>query len=49
VTKQSLRVATELRDGWLHERVDEAGREMVVVTAVDSAEFNDFWLRIVSS
>jgi inosine-uridine nucleoside N-ribohydrolase len=49
VAKHSLRVTTELRDGWLHERVDEAGREMNVVTAVDGAGFNEFWLRILTS
>jgi inosine-uridine nucleoside N-ribohydrolase len=49
VTKQSLRIGTELRDGWLQERVDVVGREMTLVTAVDSVRFNDFWLSIVTS
>ncbi len=49
VTRRSLHVGTELRDGWLHERVDEAGREMSVVTAVDGARFNDRWLNVVTA
>jgi inosine-uridine nucleoside N-ribohydrolase len=48
VTVESLRVSTEVRDGWLYERVDQVGRPMRVVTAVQAPRFNDFWLSLVT-
>jgi purine nucleosidase len=49
VTRENTHIRTELRDGLLYERVDESGRAMTVVTAVDSARFNEFWLRLVTA
>ncbi len=49
VTIEHARVSVELREGWLYERVDEAGQAMRVVTAVDSARFNELWLRLVTA
>jgi hypothetical protein len=48
VTRERLRVRTELRDGWLYERGDEAGRPMTVVTAVDAPRFEALWLSTVT-
>jgi inosine-uridine nucleoside N-ribohydrolase len=49
VTIESTHLSTEVRDGWLYEQVDEAGREMRVVTAVEGARFNEFWLSLVTA
>ena len=49
VTIESTHLSTEVHDGWLYERVDEAGREMRVVTAVEGARFNEFWLSLVTA
>ena len=46
---ERLRIRTELRDGWLQEHVDKTGKEMTVVTAVDGARFNAFWLDLVTA
>lgn len=48
VTRESVRVGTTLRDGWLYEHADETGRPMTVVTAVAGAQFNDLWLSTVT-
>jgi len=31
-------------DGWLYERIHPSGRKFRVVTRVDGARFNEFWL-----
>jgi hypothetical protein len=49
VTTESIHLSTEVRHGWLYEQVDEAGREMQVVTAVKGARFNEFWLSLVTA
>jgi len=49
VTIEHARVSVEVREGWLYEQVDEAGQAMRVVTAVDSARFNELWLRLVTA
>ncbi len=49
VTIEPARVSVEVREGWLYERVDEVGQAMRVVTAVDSARFNELWLRLVTA
>jgi inosine-uridine nucleoside N-ribohydrolase len=49
VVREPMRIATEVREGWLHEWVAEAGRLVTVVTAVDGARFNDLWLEVVTS
>lgn len=48
VTIANTRIRTELRDGWLYEQADATGHEMRVVTAVEAARFNEFWLRLVT-
>ena len=35
----------EIRDGWLHEVIDQNGRKTKVVTQVDGERFNEFWFR----
>jgi purine nucleosidase len=46
ITKTPLRF--EVRDGLLHEWVNDTGRSMPVVTAVDAPRFNQYWLDIVA-
>ncbi|MBV8100759.1 MAG: nucleoside hydrolase [Verrucomicrobia bacterium] len=41
-------VVSEIRDSWLRQRVDPAGKPTKVVTRVDGAKFTDFWLRLVA-
>jgi len=48
VELQALPLMLEVRDGFLHERIDEAGRPTRVVTAVDGERFGDLWLAIVA-
>jgi inosine-uridine nucleoside N-ribohydrolase len=48
VTIEQLPLRTEVREGWLLERVEPAGRPLQVVTVVDGARFNAFWLDLVS-
>lgn len=49
VTMERVRVSTEVRDGSLYEREDDAGRLMSLVTGVDAARFNDLWLSVVTA
>ncbi|HEY8741470.1 MAG TPA: hypothetical protein VIU62_00110, partial [Chloroflexota bacterium] len=49
VVIEELALRTELRDGWVQERVDPAGSLVRVVTAVDGPGFNAFWLNTVGS
>jgi inosine-uridine nucleoside N-ribohydrolase len=37
----------ELKDGWLHEKINAAGRLTKVVTKIDGNKFNDFWLKTI--
>src|SRR5688500_586204 len=37
----------EEKDGWLHERIHPTGKHVRVVTKVDGARFNEFWLNRV--
>jgi purine nucleosidase len=39
----------EETDGWLVERIDSSGRSIQVVTRVDGARFNDFWLSRITA
>ncbi|HEY3342582.1 MAG TPA: nucleoside hydrolase [Anaerolineae bacterium] len=43
-----LPLTLEIRDGWLYEKVDPAGRLTRVVTHVDGGRFNDFWINTVA-
>ncbi len=47
ITEIPLRL--ELRDGWLHETIDTAGKPTRVVTKIDGNRFNEFWIDAVSS
>jgi inosine-uridine nucleoside N-ribohydrolase len=38
-----------LRNGWLHETIDTAGKPTRVVTKIDGNRFNEFWIATVSS
>jgi inosine-uridine nucleoside N-ribohydrolase len=48
-TVERTHIAVEVRDGWLHEREDPAGQSMSLVSAVDGARFNDYWLSSVTA
>jgi len=48
VTREGIHVSTRMRDGWLCEQVDEAGQPMTVVTTVEGARFNEFWLNTIT-
>jgi hypothetical protein len=37
-----------LQDGYLYERVDERGKLMKVVTAVEGDRFSEFWFQVVT-
>ena len=40
---EELPLSLEEKDGWLHERIDPAGKSIRVVTKVDGPRFNEFW------
>ena len=44
----TLPLRTELRDGWLRQTVDPAGKPTRVVTRVDGLKFSEFWLERVT-
>jgi inosine-uridine nucleoside N-ribohydrolase len=44
----TLPLRTELRDGWLRQTVDPAGKPTRVVTRVDGMKFSEFWLEMVT-
>jgi purine nucleosidase len=44
---EEIPVVSEIRETWLRQRVDPAGKPTRVVTGVDGAKFADFWLRLV--
>ena len=39
----------ELRDGWLHEKIDATGKPTKVVTNIDGDKFNEFWIKTISN
>ena len=41
---QELPIVVEERNGWLWERIDEAGRKIRVVTKIDGPRFGEFWV-----
>jgi hypothetical protein len=45
---QELPLQVAVENGWLVERIEPQGKPTPVVTKVDGAQFNDFWLRIVT-
>jgi Inosine-uridine nucleoside N-ribohydrolase len=38
----------EEKDGWLHERIDPAGKSIRIVTKIDGPRFNRFWLNTLT-
>jgi purine nucleosidase len=46
---KELALIFEEKDGWLHERIDPAGKSVHVVTKVDGAGFNEFWLNTITN
>jgi purine nucleosidase len=46
---EEIPVVSETREGWLHQRVDPAGKPTRVVTRVDGAKFADFWLKLITA
>ncbi len=45
---EELPLLLEIQDGWLYERVDEAGVGTPVVTAVDGPRFDELWYNLLS-
>jgi purine nucleosidase len=45
---EEIPVISEIRESWLHQRVDQAGKPTRVLTRVDGAKFADFWLKLVT-
>jgi inosine-uridine nucleoside N-ribohydrolase len=41
---ETVPLVLEEKDGWLHERIDTAGRSVQIVTKIDGPRFNEFWL-----
>jgi hypothetical protein len=44
-----LPVQVAIRDGWLQQEAGGTGRTLTVVTEVEGARFNDFWLRTLTA
>jgi len=45
VEMEEIPLLLEIKDGWLTERVDPAGKPIRIVTKVDASSFGEFWLR----
>jgi purine nucleosidase len=45
---EEIPVISEIRESWLHQRGDQAGKLTRVVTRVDGAKFADFWLKLMT-
>jgi inosine-uridine nucleoside N-ribohydrolase len=45
---QEIPVVSDIRESWLRQRVDPAGKPTRVVTQVHGAEFADFWLSLLT-
>jgi inosine-uridine nucleoside N-ribohydrolase len=39
---------SEIKDGWLRQRVERSGKQTSVVTRVDGVKFSEFWLKTVA-
>jgi inosine-uridine nucleoside N-ribohydrolase len=44
---REIPLKSEIREGWLYQRIDAGGQPTRVVTRVDGGKFNEFWLRTV--
>ncbi|MBV9745232.1 MAG: hypothetical protein JO099_15835, partial [Acidobacteriia bacterium] len=45
---RELRVKTAIKDGWLSQTEDRAGKPTRVVTSIDGSQFSEFWLSTVA-
>jgi len=45
---REIPLALDLKEGWLHEKIDAAGKPMKVVTKIDGDRFNQFWIETIS-
>jgi inosine-uridine nucleoside N-ribohydrolase len=45
---QELPLVVEEQDGWLSERIDPSGKPVRIVTKVDGARFNEFWMNDIA-
>jgi len=45
---EELPLLLEEKDGWLIERIHSSGKPVRIVTKVDGARFNEFWLQVVA-
>lgn len=48
VTIEEVPLRFEIKDGWLHEEIDNNGKQTKVVTRVSGDKFNNFWLDLVT-
>lgn len=48
VQMQELSLTLEQKGGWLHERIDPAGKPTCVVSSIDGPRFDQFWLETVT-
>jgi len=46
---EEIPLVSEIREGWIRQRVDPAGKPTRVVTRVDAAKFANFWLGVVAN
>jgi inosine-uridine nucleoside N-ribohydrolase len=46
---EEIPVVSEIRESWLRQRRDPAGKPTRVVTQVDGAKFADFWLKLITA
>jgi purine nucleosidase len=46
---EEIPLVSEIRGGWLRQRVDPAGKPTRVVTRADGAKFADFWVNLVTA
>ena len=46
---KELPLIVEEKDGWLHERIDPAGKPIRVVTKIDGPRFNQLWFDKITS
>jgi inosine-uridine nucleoside N-ribohydrolase len=46
---EEIPVVSEIRESWLRQRVEPAGKPTRVTTRVDGSKFADFWLKLVTA
>lgn len=49
IEMEELPLLIEEKDGWLTERIDPSGKPIRVVTKVDGARFNEFWINKIAN